>query len=378
MLDISGSEIENITTAMLEVTEIEQSFIFNNVDEKPLPSLLRGFSAPVKVQYNYSNEQLAFLMAHDSDEFNRWNASQQLSINLILSLIDNIKNNIPLVVDDYIFASFKAVLVDTSLDNALAAQLITLPSESYLADQCDVVDVDAIHKARKFLRQQVAGVMEAELEACYHRNVTHEDYVFNAEAMAQRKLKNLCLSYLAELESEKHLQACFQQFQTANNMTDQLAAISILVDHECEYRQTALDAFYQQWQSDHQVVEKWLAIQAAADVPNALEKVKKLMQHSAFSINNPNKVRAVIGRFCAGNAVAFHADNGAGYAFLTEQVLILDKLNPQIAARLLQIMIRWQRYDEKRQRLMKQQFDKILTTEPLSKDVFEIASKALQ
>ncbi len=377
LLNIHDSHVSNVTSTVLEITELEQSFVFNDIKEKPLPSLLRGFSAPVKIEYDYSNEQLAFLMANDSDEFNRWNAAQQLAINLILLLVEDIKNNKPLVVDEFIINAFRSVLEDKLMDKALAAQLLTLPSESYLADQCDVVDVDAIHSARKFMRKQIALTLETELEACYHRNVTHDDYTFNAEAMAQRSLKNLCLSYLAELATEKYLQICYQQFQTANNMTDQLAAVSILVNHECEYRQQALDEFYQQWQSDNQVVEKWLAIQASADVPDALAKVKQLMQHPAFSMSNPNKVRAVVGRFCGVNAVAFHAENGEGYTFLSDQVLVLDKTNPQIAARLLQLMIRWQRYDKKRQILMKQQFNRILGTESLSKDVFEIASKAI-
>ncbi len=377
LLNIENSSDSNVTNTMLEITALEQSFVFNHIKEKPLPSLLRGFSAPVKIEYDYSNEQLAFLMAQDSDEFNRWNASQQLAINLILLLVDDVKNNKPLVADEFITNTFKTILNDKSLDKALAAQLLSLPSESYLADQCEIVDVDAIYQARKFLRKQIATTLETELEACYHRNVTHDDYVFNAEAMAQRSLKNLCLSYLAELATEKHLQVCYQQFLTANNMTDQLAAVSILVNYECEYRQLAVDAFYKQWQSDNQVVEKWLAIQASADVPDALLKVKQLMQHPAFSMSNPNKLRAVIGRFCGANAVAFHADNGEGYAFLGDQVLILDKTNPQIAARLLQIMIRWQRYDESRQLLMKQQFNRILKTKPLSKDIFEIASRAI-
>jgi len=377
-LTLSGRGVENTKSIVLEITEIKQTFIFNDVKEKPLPSLLRGFSAPVKIKYDYSNEQLAFLMASDKDEFNRWDASQQLSINLILLLIDNVNNNVPLTVSESLLNSFRAILNDKCLDKELAAQLLTLPSEGYLADQCKVVDVDAIHHSRKFSRKEIAIALEDELEACYHRNVTHDDYKFDAESMAQRSLKNLCLSYLTELETEKHLQVCYQQFQTANNMTDQLAAVSILVNHECEYRKQALDSFYQQWKSDNQVVEKWLAIQASADIPNALASVKQLMQHSAFSMSNPNKLRAVIGRFCGANAVGFHANNGEGYQFLADQVLTLDKTNPQIAARLLQIMIRWQRYDDNRQALMKKQFERILKTENLSKDTFEIASRAIE
>lgn len=376
-LDIADSHISNVTSTVLEITELEQSFIFSNIKEKPLPSLLRGFSAPVKIHYEYTREDLAFLMAHDSDEFNRWDASQQLGIKLVLSLMDAHKENKELIVDDFILNAYKSVLENKELDMALAAQLLTLPSESYIADQCAIVDVDAIHTVRKFVRRQLAEKLEPEFESCYHRNVTHEDYVFNSEAMAQRSLKNLCLAYLAELETEKHLQQCYQQFQTANNMTDQLSAVNILANHECEYRQLALDDFYEQWKSDNQVVEKWLAIQSGADLPASLLKVKKLMKHPAFSMSNPNKIRAVIGSFCGINAVSFHAENGEGYEFLTDQVLVLDQSNPQIAARLLQIMIRWQRYDQSRQALMKKQFERILKTKPLSKDVFEIASRAI-
>lgn len=376
-LDIADSHVSNVTSTVLEITELEQSFIFNNIKEKPLPSLLRGFSAPVKIHYEYTREDLAFLMAHDSDEFNRWDASQQLGIKLVLSLMDAHKENKKLIVDDFILNAYKSVLENKELDMALAAQLLTLPSESYIADQCAIVDVDAIHTVRKFVRRQLAEQLETEFESCYHRNVTHEDYVFNSEAMAQRSLKNLCLAYLAELETEKHLQQCYQQFQTANNMTDQLSAVNILANHECEYRQPTLDGFYEQWKSDNQVVEKWLAIQSGADLPASLLKVKKLMQHPAFSMSNPNKIRAVIGSFCGINAVSFHAENGEGYEFLTDQVLVLDQSNPQIAARLLQIMIRWQRYDQSRQALMKKQFERILETKPLSKDVFEIASRAI-
>lgn len=376
LLDIDGHTI-SATSKVLEVTMLKQVFTFNNVNEKPLPSLLRGFSAPVKIKYNYTNEQLGFLMAHDSDEFNRWDASQQLALKLLLGLVEDIQSDRKMMMSDFVVDAYRTVLTDKQLDPALAAQLLTLPSENYIADQCDVVDVKAIYKARKFVRIQLATILENEFEANYHANVTHDDYFFNAEAMAQRGYKNLCLSYLTELESEKHLQHCYQQFQTANNMTDQLAAVNILANHECEYRQLALDSFYEQWKLDNQVVEKWLAIQSAADIPNALDNVKQLMQHPAFSMSNPNRIRSVIGRFCSGNAVAFHASDGEGYKFLTEQVLVLDKTNPQIASRLIQIMIRWQRYDKHQQYLMKQQFERILKLESLSKDVFEIATKAI-
>ena len=376
-LEIEGDNDEPSFSKVLEVTELNQSFVFKNITQQPLPSILRGFSAPVKIKYNYSNEQLSFLMSHDRDAFNRWDASQQLALNYLLALIEDIKNNRTLTMSDFFINAYRSILENKEIDPALAAQLLTLPSEGYISDQCDVVNVKAIYEARKYIKKQLAIQLENEFESCYHRNVTHDEYVFTANAMAQRSLKNLCLSYLAELETEKHLQNCFQQFNTANNMTDQLAAVSILANHECEYRQSALDAFYEQWKTDNQVVEKWLAIQSSADLPNALDRVKALMQHPAFSMSNPNRIRSVIGRFCGTNAVAFHADNGDGYKFLTDQVLILDKTNPQISARLLQLMIRWQRYNDNQQNLMKKQFERILETKPLSKDVYEIAAKAI-
>ena len=254
---------------------------------------------------------------------------------------------------------------------------MTLPSEGYLADQCDVVDVDAIHQARTFMRHELAKALKDELKNVYEKGQSEAVYSFKADEMARRDLNHVCLSYLMCLQEDEINNLCMRQFETANNMTEVLSALSNLSHYDIPLRQQALDSFYGKWKHDAQVVEKWFAIQAGSDLVDVLDRVKTLMRHEAFTLTNPNKVRSLIGRFCAANVTHFHAANGAGYEFLAEQVLLLNKMNPQIAARLVQNMSRWRRYDEKRQLLMKQQLERILANEELSKDVYEIASRSL-
>ena len=387
LLDQSGSDLVlNIegdsstiasTLKTLEIKNETERFTFLNVKNKPLVSLNRGFTSPVKINLKQSNEDLAFIFAHDSDEFNRWEAGQTLAMNTLLGFIEDIQNNKTLNLDESIIVPFKNTLIDPDLDKALIAQAITLPSESYLADQCDVVDVDAIHQARNFMRLELAKALKTELETVYNSGQSDAVYLFNADEMARRDLNHVCLSYLMCLQESETINACTDKINNANNMTDVLSALTILSHHDNPARQNALDTFYDKWKHDAQVVEKWFAIQAAADLPDVLDKVKTLMQHEAFTLTNPNKVRSLIGRFCAGNIAHFHNCDGSGYAFLADQVLALDAMNPQIAARLIQSMSRWRRYDEKRQELMKKQLERILENKNLSKDVYEITSRSL-
>jgi aminopeptidase N len=272
----------------------------------------------------------------------------------------------------------QATLRDESLDKEFRSLALRLPSESYIADQCEVVDVDAIHTAREFIADTLARELYSDWLSSYQANVSEAEYQFNAESMAQRSLKNLCLSYLMRVETEEAIDMCAKQFAHANNMTDQMAALAVLSNHDIDERTHALETFYGQWRHDNQVVEKWLAIQAMSDIPGTLDKVKALMQHKAFSMSNPNKVRSLIGRFCMGNLVQFHAADGSGYQFLADNVIELDKKNPQIAARLVQAMIQWRRYDENRQGLMKAQLERIKGQETVSKDVFEVVNRSLE
>jgi len=372
-----GTDTGSAAHHMLELREATQNFTFESLPQKPRASLLRGFSAPVKIDIERSNEELAFLFASDPDAFNRWDAGQTLSLNILLALVDDIQRGLPLQLDDAFINAFHTTLNQEALDPALISQALTLPSESYIADQCKTVDVEAIHQARAFVRQQLATRLHEEFSAAYDKHHLDSEYRFNAEHMAQRSLKNLCLSYLLETGDDHEIDRCLQQLDTARNMTDSLAALSALAQHDLPQRQLQLDRFYEKWQHDTQVVDKWFAIQAASPLPDALDKVRSLTTHPAFRLTNPNKVRALIGRFSMGNQVRFHSREGSGYRFLADQVIELDAINPQMAARLVSALSRWNRFDADRQALMQDELKRIASLAKISKDVFEIVSKSL-
>jgi len=378
-LQLEGTESSNTPQQeiMLELHKQEQQFTFTNIVEKPTPSLLRGFTAPVRLNIARDESTLAFLFAHDSDPFNRWDAGQTLAINVLLALVEAAQQQKPLHIDTTVIEAFRTTLNDTQLDAALITQALSLPSEAYLADQCKSVDVDAIHTARMYFRKTLAESLCHDFSARYQALKSDEIYCFDADAMAQRSLKNLCLSWLMETESQQAREECMQQFEHANNMTDQLAALGTLAQHDLPERETALNSFYTQWEKDPQVIDKWFAIQAGSRLPDTLDRVTALLTHPAFTLKNPNRVRSLIGRFCQGNPVRFHAADGRGYQFLAERVLQLDSMNPQIAARLVSAISRWKRFDPTRQQHMKQQLERILSCDTLSRDVFEIVSKSL-
>ena len=373
-----GDSEEPATTTVLSLSELQQSFKFTNLDCKPYVSIGRGFSAPVKFTTPRDDHELAFMFANDSDPFNRWDAGQQLAMNILLRMVEDVQQDKELMLEQSFIDACKATLLDESLDKKFKSLALRLPMESYIADQCDVVDVDAIHTAREFLANGLARELYADWLKIYLENVSDAKYEFNAEAMAQRSLKNLCLIYLMRTETEEAISLCATQFARANNMTDQFSALAILSNHDIEERVHALETFYGEWKHDNQVIEKWLNIQATSNIPNTLGKVKQLMKHEAFSMSNPNKVRSLIGRFCMGNTVQFHAADGSGYEFLADNVIELDKKNPQIAARLVQAMIQWRRHDESRQALMRAQLERIKEQETVSKDVFEVVSRSLE
>jgi aminopeptidase N len=386
LLDAKGNDIplklprEDTTspqTLTLSLQQAEQTFTFHHVPEKPLVSIGRGFSAPVKFKRKLSDSELAFLLAHDSDDFNRWDAGQQLAINNLLKLIDAYHHNRELQLSYEFIEAYRKALIQPELDKALIARLMTLPSESYIADQMDIVDVEAIHAAREFMRRTLAQSLRTELLQTYQANQSSQTYQFSADEMAQRSLKNMALAYLMTLDDPELQQLCVAQYKQSNNMTDVMGALSLLAEVAGAAREEALEDFYNRWQHDPQVVEKWLAIQAGSSLPDTLQRVQALMQHAAFSLHNPNKVRSLVGRFCGGNPLRFHAADGSGYRFLGDRVLELDTLNPSIAARLVQTLSRWRRYDADRQALMREQLERIVNKDGLSKDVYEIASRSL-
>lgn len=377
-LRLANEETASATHRMLELRQVEQQFVFNRVEHKPVLSLLRHFSAPVKIEQERSFEELAFLLAHDPDPFNRWDAGQTLSIKIILALVDKVQAGQALSLDDRFIEAIHTTLQDDTLDPALTAQAITLPSESYLADQCDIVDVDAIHTAREFVRTTLGKRLYEVFKALYGQHHSEQPYRFDAVDMGKRTLKNLCLAYLLETRRGEARNLCLTQLETSHNMTDTLSALTSLSQFKWPERDDYLDRFYKQWQHDPQVINKWFAIQAGSRLPDTLRRVQQLLQHPSFRMTNPNKVRALIGRFCQGNQVRFHAASGEGYRFLADRVLELDRINPQMASRLTSALIRWKRFDQQRQTRMRGELERILGSTDISRDVYEIVSKSLK
>ena len=362
------------TTRLLELRDEQARFEFDAVPCRPVPSLLRGFSAPVKLHYDYSDRQLMFLMAHDSDGFTRWDAAQTLSQRILLRRIDDPEQPVPQGFID----AFRKALLDGSADQALLAEILTLPSESYLGDQMREVEVDAIHDARETLKKILAETLYDDLNKIYAASRETGSYRPQAADIGRRRLKNLCLGYLMQLDDEAGRQLCLDQYQAAHNMTDTIVALGLLAASEAPRRAQALEDFYQRWKDDALVLDKWFTVQAMSPRQDTLQRMQALTGHAAFSITNPNRVRSLVGAFCSGNPVRFHDPSGAGYRFLAERVLELDPLNPQVAARMLRIMSRWRRYDPARRELMRAQLERVLAAKTLSRDVYEIASKSLQ
>ena len=362
---------------VLECAESESSFQFINVASKPVLSCLRGFSAPVKLDMDYSDADLAFLLAHDPDEFNRWEAGQQLAVRIMLRLLTDLESGRKLVLDKIFSEAVMLVLADDRVNPALRALAVTLPTENYLGEQLEQVDPAAVHQVREFVLRELALSGSEKWLEIYQQMTDEGPYSLEPAAMARRRLKNVCLSYLMKGDDPENQELAVKQYRQADNMTDVLAALTCLADSDHPQRQPSLDDFYRCWHHDPLVLDKWFAVQAASSRPDTLEKVRKLLRHPDFTLDNPNRVRSLVGVFSQGNLAAFHPESGGGYAFLSDQVLKLDSRNPQIAARLLTAMTRWRRYDDSRRQLMRAQLERIANTEGISKNVYEISTKSL-
>ena len=361
-------------TRLLEVRAAEEQFCFVGLPERPVPSLLRGFSAPVRLHFDYRDQDLEFLMARDTDGFARWDAAQTLMQRVLLRLVAAPEAPVP----HTFFAACRHALLDTHTDPALRAEVLTLPAESYLADQMAEVDVDGIHRARETLRRRIGEALAGDLLAVHADLAEAGPYAFTPEGIGRRALKGLALGYLMAGGVQGALCLCRDQFAAAHNMTDVMVALHLLVDHDGAAGEEALAQFYARWSAEHLVIDKWFSLQATSTRADALQRVIRLMAHPDFSLRNPNRVRSLIGAFCTGNLVRFHAADGAGYRFLADRVLELDPLNPQIAARLLKPMVRWRRFDGGRQALMRAELARVSAADALSRDVFEVVSKALE
>ncbi|XP_019446571.1 PREDICTED: puromycin-sensitive aminopeptidase isoform X3 [Lupinus angustifolius] len=376
ILESVSSKDLSVFTTILRVTKKEEEFVFTDIFERPVPSLLRGYSAPIRLESDITDDDLFFLLANDSDEFNRWEAGQILARKLMLNLVDDFQQDKPLVLNPSFVDGFKRILSNSSLDKEFVAKAITLPGEGEIMDLMEVADPDAVHAVRTFIRKQLASELKAEFLGIVKNNRSSEEYVFNHQNLGRRALKNVAIAYLASLEDEEFTNLALGEYKAATNLTEQFAALAAIAQNPGKARDDVLADFYGKWQDDFLVVNKWLSLQAVSDIPGNLDNVRKLLNHPAFDLRNPNKVYSLIGGFC-GSLVNFHAKDGSGYQFLGEIVLQLDKINPQVASRIVSSFSRWKRYDENRQKLAKAQLEKIVSSNGLSENVFEIASKSL-
>jgi len=376
-LRLADEQSGPMTTRVLELRQSDERFTFTGIPGQVVPSLLRGFSAPVKINFDYSDDELLFLWANDSDPFSKWNAGEELAVRLLKCLIDDFQAGRPLTVSPSYTAAFGRVLVDPGLDPEFAAATLTLPSESYLAELVAEIDVVAIHAAREHVRCTLAAELAGPLQRRYEELHDSGPYSHDRLAVGRRSLKNLCLAYLMAPDQPAVRQMAMGQLTAAENMTDMIAALHLLANSGGKEREAALARFYSRWQDEHTVINKWLAVQATSKLPGTLGRVQELMGHPAFSSKNPNRVRALIGSFCFNNPLHFHDASGAGYEFLAAQVLELDRINPQIAARMLGAFGRWRKHEPRRRELMAAQLGRIVKASGLSKAVYEVAAKSL-
>jgi len=367
-------------TRVLSLRRAEERYAFDGIaalrDGKPVPSIARDFSAPVIVRYDYSEAELALLAAHDTDPFNRWEAGQRLALRIILRGVEARQSGRGIELAGTFVAAIARVLEDAPRDPAFAAEMLALPPESYIAEQMATIDPDAIHAVRGEIRQRLALALQDELLAIYRGYAVPGSYSPDAASAGSRALRNAALGFLMELDQPGIRALCVKQFETADNMTDSLAALARLANCDCPERVPALDAFYRRWKDEPLVVDKWLAVQSASRLPSALADTRRLMAHPAFNIRNPNKVYALIGAF-RGNQVRFHAADGSGYAFVADQVVALDPINPQVAARMARAFDRWRKFDAGRQAYARAALELIRDAKGVSKGVLEIASRAL-
>jgi len=371
LLDPDGAELAD---RVLLLTETEQTFAFTDIPSPPIPSLLRGFSAPVKLS-GLTPDRLRFLAAHDTDPFVRWDSAQTYATSVMLALIGHLQNGLPIEADAGLIEAARATLSGAEADPAFAAESLALPGEAYVADQMAIVDVEAIYVVRRFLRVAIGTALDGELRATYHRLADAGPYRIDSQAIGKRALRNACLSYLSAA-GDTSLAA--RQFTAATNMTDSLAALSELSATDQPEREEALAAFHTRWRNDDLVLDKWFAIQATSPRRGVVDDIRRLAGHSDFDLRNPNRVRALIGAFSTANQVGFHDASGAGYRILANTLIALDPMNSQTASRMLNPLGAWRRHDSVRAGHMRAELERILALPKLSRLTYEKASKALE
>ncbi|HIA38357.1 MAG TPA: aminopeptidase N [Planctomycetes bacterium] len=375
LLDKEGNELA--TERVLELTAAKQDFVFENIAVEPVVSVLRQFSAPVTIDFEQSDRDLQVLMSFDSDTFNRWEAGQRFATRVIFQLMDELARGEAAVPNNDFLDSVANIANDDVLSPGMKSYLLCLPGHAALSGQLDVVDPDLLHNARKILRVAIADRLQEKFIELYTLLASDEVYEPSQQQIGRRRLRNVCLSYLSVATAGDGAELCASQFAAASNMTDSIAALACLANLDVPQRQTALSEFFEKWENEDLVVDKWLSVQASSTAPDTLARVVALKEHHAFDIRNPNKVRSLIRTFAA-NPVHFHSADGEGYRFVADCVIELDKLNPQIAARIAGAFAQWHRYESSRSALMKEQLQRISQQDKLSPNTFEIVKLSLQ
>ncbi|MFN3752237.1 MAG: aminopeptidase N [Thiobacillus sp.] len=380
-LRLAGEPHATGTTRVLLLTEPTQTFVFEGISAAPVASLLRNFSAPVRLDFAQTDFELAHLMAHDSDAFNRWEAGQRLASRVLLAGIAVNGQGDGWIPSIFIDACARVLDDGIDGDAALAAEALALPGETVLADTVaargDVIDPDAIFAARLALRRALAQALHPRFEAAWHALAPTRDYAPDGEQVGRRSLRNTCLAYLADAAPAGIAPRLVAQIQSGGNMTDVAAALATLAQLDVPERAPALAAFYERWKDEALVVDKWLAIQASAR-PTTAASVRELTRHPAFDLKNPNRVYALIRGFTSGNPRAFHAADGAGYALAADVIVELQAINPQVASRIARSFDRWRAYDTTRQAHARAALERIAAIDGLAQDVAEVVGNALQ
>ena len=367
-MDLGGGE----TTKILNLHKDKESFTFENIPSAPVPSVLRNFSAPVKLHSDISDDDLAFLMIHDSDGFNKWEAGQSYALRTIGNMLDG-KGG-----PDKFIQSYGELLrnVEADTDKALLARALTLPDISFIGQHRRPTDPPAIYDVQQSLYSAILKKYRNELRSLYEGTIEKGGFSITPEAMGKRSLQNTVLSILATGLDAESIALAKSQYDQAHTMTGRIGAMSVLADSISPERDAVFEDFYRRFKDYLLVIDKWFALQGAAIRPDTVDALKKLRQHPDFNIRNPNRVRSLYASFAMNNPVKFHAADGSGYEFLTDAIIELNAINPQIAARLLTPMRDWKNYTQNRQEKIRESLKKILVQPNLSPDVFEIADKS--
>ncbi|EPW6425433.1 aminopeptidase N [Vibrio parahaemolyticus] len=369
-LIINGESVHNV----LDIKQDKQTFVFENVADQPVPSLLREFSAPVKLEYDYSDAELIFLMKHATNDFARWDASQMLLAKYIRQNVNNVQTGSEVQLSEDLIDAFRGVLLDENLEPAFIAQVFSLPSINEITGWYKQIDVDAVDTVLNSITVSLSAALEDELSATYH-TLKQAEYTIDHAAIGKRALRNQCLQFLAHTDKGNTLVKA--QYEAANNMTDTIAAMSAANSAQLECREELMADYSDKWKHDGLVMDKWFALQGTNPAEDALEKVKATMNHEAFSLKNPNRTRSLIGSFLAANPVRFHDKSGSGYQFAGEILRQLNDSNPQVASRMIDPLLKFRKYDEARQAMIRAELEKLKAMDNLAKDLFEKVTKAL-